>query len=171
MHLRNKYLNIVKGMICDRCNTEVFRIHDDNAVWCENCGSGMEEDIQYVTGYCQSHSCRAQIYCRVKRFGKYVSRVTTESSVLPHYNQLLDIYSCFVFAWSRNRDKSKRTYFNAKPVLLKKFCEVMKLITQKLPALKDCSRERDQFPLGALQQTYEWKSMHQIKMMSGLAGL
>ena len=159
-------------MLCDRCNTEVYGIHDDNAVWCENCGHAMKSDIQYVTGYCQSHSCRTQVYCRVKRFGKYISSVTKDTSVLQHYHQLLDIYSCFEFAWSRNRDKSVRTYFYAKPVLLKKCCEVMKLKPQKLPGLKDLSRERDQFKeLSNLQETYEWKSMNHIKTTGGLTGL
>jgi hypothetical protein len=159
-------------MLCDRCNTEVLGINDDNAVWCENCGHHMKSDIQYVTGYCQSHSCRTQVYCRVKRFGKYVSQVTTDISVLQHYNQILDIYSCFEFAWSRNRDKSIRTYFYAKPVLLKKCCDVMKLKPTKLPGLKDLSRERDQFrELNQLMETFEWKSMNQIKSIVGLAGV
>ena len=159
-------------MLCDRCNTEVYGMHDDNAIWCENCGHGMKSDIKFVTGYCQSHSCRTQVYCRVKRFGKYVSRVTKDPSVLQHYHQLLDIYSCFEFAWDKNRPLSIRTYFFAKPVLLKKCCEVLKLKTQKLPALKDLCRERDQFrELESLQQTIEWKSMHQVKTIGGLGGL
>ena len=158
-------------MLCDRCNTEVYGINDDNATWCENCGHAMKQNVQYVTGYCQSHSCRTQVYCRVKRFGKYVSRVTKDASVLQHYHQLLDLYSCFEFAWSRNRDKSVRTYFFAKPVLLKKCCELLKLKPQKLPALKDLLREKDQFgELKVLQQTIEWKSMHQIKTTAGLLG-
>lgn len=159
-------------MLCESCNTEVYGMHDDNAIWCENCGHGMKHEVQYVTGYCQSHSCRTQVYCRVKRFGKYLSGVTKDPSVLQHYHQLLDIYSCFEFAWSRNREKSVRTYFYAKPVLLKKCCEVMKLKPQKLPGLKDKLRERDQFQeLDSLQETYEWKSMHHIKTTGGLAGV
>ena len=158
-------------MLCDRCNTEVYGMHDDNCIWCENCGHAMKTEIHFVTGYCQSHSCRTQVYCRVKRFGKYVSAHVKDHSVLQHYHRLLDIYSCFEFAWSRNRDKSIRTYFYAKPVLLKKCCEVMKLKSQKLPGLKDKCRERDQFrELAALQETIEWKSMHQLKTTGGLAG-
>ena len=158
-------------MLCDRCNTEVYGMHDDNCIWCENCGHAMKTEIHFVTGYCQSHSCRTQVYCRVKRFGKYVSAHVKDHSVLQHYHRLLDIYSCFEFAWSRNRDKSIRTYFYAKPVLLKKCCEVMKLKSQKLPALKDYNRERDQLrELATLQETIEWKSMHQVKTMGGLEG-
>ena len=156
-------------MLCSRCNTEVYGMHDENAVWCENCGHAMKQEIQFVTGYCQSHSCRTQVYCRVKRFGKYISRVTKDPSVLQHYHQLLDIYSCFEFAWDKNRPLSIRTYFFAKPVLLKKCCEVMDLKPENLPSLKDACRERDQFrELATLQETIEWKSMHAIKTESGL---
>ena len=155
-------------MICDSCSTDVYGMNEDNAIWCESCGACMQNCTEFVTGYSQAHSSRTQIYCRVKRFGKYVSRVTADYSVLQHYNELLDIYSCFEFAWQHNRDKSKRTYFYAKPVLLKKCCEIMKLKTQKLPALKDCNRERDQFEeLCQLQQTREWSSMYDIKTRCG----
>ena len=102
-------------MLCNRCNTEVSGIRDGNVIWCDNCGSAMKHEVQYVTGYCQSHSCRTQVYCRVKRFGRYISRVTKEPSVLQHYHQLLDLYSCFEFAWIRNKAASSRIYFFAKP--------------------------------------------------------
>ena len=156
-------------MLCDRCNTEVYGIQDDNALWCEECGHAMRTQIQFVTGYCQSHSSRTQVYCRVKRFGKYISRVTSDTSVLQHFHRLLDIYSCFEFAWDKNRDKSIRTYFYAKPVLLKKCCEIMGIKASSLPSLKDASRERDQFrELEILANTIEWKSMHGIKTRCGL---
>ena len=156
-------------MLCDRCNTEVYGMHENNTVWCENCGHAMKSAIQFVTGYCQSHSSRTQVYCRVKRFGKYITRVTTDTSVLQRFNEILDLYSCFEFAWNKNRPLSIRTYFFAKPVILKKCCEIMDLKPEKLPSLKDASRERDQFgELARLQETIEWKSMHAIKTRSGV---
>ena len=156
-------------MLCGSCNTEVYGIYDDNAVWCDQCGHAMKSHIEFVTGYCQSHSSRTQVYCRVKRFGKYIARVTTDASVLQHFHQLLDIYSCFEFAWDKNRDKSIRTYFYAKPVLLKKCCEIMKLEPENLPSLKDATRERDQFrELEVLAKTIEWKSMYDIKTRCGV---
>ena len=151
-------------MLCNRCNTEVSGIRDGNVIWCDNCGSAMKHEVQYVTGYCQSHSCRTQVYCRVKRFGRYISRVTKEPSVLQHYHQLLDLYSCFEFAWIRNKAASSRIYFFAKPVLLKLCCELLKLKPQNIPALKDRLRERDQIrELMGLKQTEHWRSMHHIK--------
>ena len=151
-------------MLCNRCNTEVSGIHDGNMLWCENCGAGMKHEPEYVTGYCQSHSCRTQVYCRVKRFGKYISRVTRDPSVLQHYDKLLDLYSCFEFAWTRNKENSSRIYFFAKPVLLKLCTELLKLKTQNLPTLKDKLRELNQIQeLMGLKETVHWKSMHHIK--------
>ena len=151
-------------MLCDCCNTEVFGIHSENMIWCDNCGSGIKQEVCYVTGYCQSHSCRTQPYCRAKRFGKYISRVADDPSVLQHYHQLLDLYSCFEFAWQRDKESCSRTYFFAKPVMLKICCEVLKLKTQSLPRLKDRLREMDQIQqLMGLKSGEAWKSMHHIK--------
>ena len=152
-------------MLCNNCSTEVSGIKDDNAIWCENCGTAIRAEVQYVTGYGQSHSCRTQVYCRVKRFGKYISRVTTDASVLQHYHQILDLYSCFEFAWQRNLGESTRIYFYAKPVLLKLCCDLLKLKPQNLPSLKDKQRETDQIrELGWLKSLPCWKSMYQIKL-------
>ena len=149
--------------MCKCCNTESTGIHDGNTVWCENCGIAMKQEMRYVTGYCQSHSCRTQVYCRVKRFGKYVSRVTKEYSVLQRYHDLLDLYSCFEFAWNRSTT-SQRIYFFAKPVMLKLCCELLKLKPTNLPRLKDKLREFEQIrELMLLKETHPWKSMHHIK--------
>jgi len=151
-------------MLCNSCSTEVSGIHDGNAIWCENCGTAIKQEVRYVTGYCQSHSCRTQVYCRVKRFGKYISRVTKDPSVLQHYHKLLDLYSCFEFAWIRNKQASSRIYFFAKPVLLKLCSELLKLKPQNLPRLKDKLRELNQIEeLMSLKETVHWKSMHTIK--------
>ena len=151
-------------MFCNNCSTEVSGIQDDNAIWCENCGTAIRAEVQFVTGYGQSHSCRTQVYCRVKRFGKYISRVTTDASVLQNYHRILDLYSCFEFAWQRNLKESSRIYFFAKPVVLKLCCEMLKLKPQNLPALKDRQRETDQIDeLNWLKEQVCWKSMYQIK--------
>ena len=151
-------------MLCNSCSTEVSGIHDGNAIWCENCGTAIKQEVRYVTGYCQSHSCRTQVYCRVKRFGKYISRVTNDPSVLQHYHKLLDLYSCFEFAWIRNKEASSRIYFFAKPVLLKLCSELLKLKPQNLPRLKDKIRELNQIQeLMGLKETIHWKSMNTIK--------
>ena len=152
-------------MLCPTCSTEVDGIHDDNAIWCDQCGTAIKAEVQYVTGYCQSHSCRTQPYCRVKRFGKYISRVTKDASVLQNYHRILDLYSCFEFAWQRNLGRSSRIYFYAKPVLLKLCCDLLKLKPQNLPALKDKQRESDQIAeLNWLKSLTCWKSMHGIKI-------
>ena len=151
-------------MLCNSCSTEVSGIHDGNAIWCENCGTAIKQEVRYVTGYCQSHSCRTQVYCRVKRFGKYISRVTKDPSVLQHYHKLLDLYSCFEFAWIRNKQASSRIYFFAKPVLLKLCSELLNLKPQNLPRLKDKLRELNQIEeLMSLKETIHWKSMNHIK--------
>ena len=151
-------------MLCPNCSTEVWGIRDDNAIWCDNCGTAIKEDVQYVTGYCQSHACRTQPYCRVKRFGKYITKVTNDTSVLQHYHTILDLYSCFEYAWQRNLDKSTRVYFYAKPVLLRLCCDLLKLEPQNLPALKDKQRENDQIQeLGWLRSLDCWQSMYAVK--------
>ena len=158
-------------MLCNSCNTEVPGIRDGNIIWCNDCGNAIKEEVHYVTGYCQSHSCRTQVYCRVKRFGRYISRVTKDTSVLQQYHHLLDLYSCFEFAWTRNRNVSSRIYFYAKPVLLKLCCRLMKLKTQNIPRLKDKLRERDQIrELMVLKETPHWKSMNHIKTTGCQAG-
>ena len=151
-------------MICSHCNTETNGIRDDNALWCDGCGHAIKSEIQFVTGYCQSHSCRTQIYCRVKRFGKYISKICSDYSVLQRYHDILDLYSCFEFAWIRNKIVSKRIYFYAKPVMLKICCELLKLETQNLSGLKDKSREADQLiELNNLIKTAAYSSMFAIK--------
>ena len=152
-------------MQCQNCNT-VGGIRDGNHYWCDSCGTAIKQEVQYVTGYCQSHYARSQIYCRVKRFGKYISRVCQDPTVLQHYYQILDLYSCFEFAWIRHIIDSNRIYFFAKPVMLKMCCILLGIETD-LAGLKDKNRELDQLrELQRLQATLEWQSMHDVKVMS-----
>ena len=151
-------------MHCSFCNTDTSGIRDGNCIWCDGCGHALKSEIQFVTGYCQSHSCRTQVYCRVKRFGKYISKICHDYSVLQRYHDILDLYSCFEFAWIRNRMISKRIYFFAKPVMLKVCCNLLKLETQDMPRLKDKLRELEQKnELMSLKETAAWRGMHAIK--------
>ena len=102
-------------MECPNCNTVGSGIHDDNHLWCDNCGHAIKDEVQYVTGYCQSHFSRSQIYCRVKRFGKYITRICSDLAVLQRFHDILDLYSCFEFAWIRNIGDSTRIYFSQSP--------------------------------------------------------
>ena len=147
-------------MQCSTCGP-VSGIQADNHIWCENCGMAIKEEVKYVTGYCQSYFSRSQVYCRVKRFGKYISRVSSDPDVLQQYHRILDLYSCFEFAWGRH--PSRRIYFFAKPVMLKMCCDLLDIETN-CPGLKDKNRERDQLQeLHTLRKTPEFCSMHEVK--------
>ena len=149
-------------MQCPYCNT-VGGILDGNDVWCDTCGRSIKQEMQYVTGYCQSHFSRSQVYCRVKRFGKYITRVCRDPAVLQYYYDILDIYSCFEFAWMRHLQQSNRIYFFAKPVMLKVCCEILS-IKASLVGLKDRNRELEQLrELKSLQTTAAWQSMMSVK--------
>ena len=149
-------------MQCPNCGT-VGGIQDGNHHWCDECGSCIRDEIQYVTGYCQSHFSRSQIYCRVKRFGKYISKACQDPTVLSQYYDILDLYSCFEFAWQRHLGDSKRIYFFAKPVMLKVCCSLLG-IEADLDGLKDKNREQDQLrELSCLQASAEWQSMLEVK--------
>ena len=149
-------------MQCPNCGP-VSGIYDENHVWCEGCGQSMKSQVHYVTGYCQSYFSRSQVYCRVKRFGKYISRVTSDPNVLQQYHRILDIYSCFEFAWGRHIGESRRIYFFAKPVMLKMCCSILQIETDS-PGLKDKNREREQIAeLNTLRLTREFRSMLEIK--------
>ena len=152
-------------MICASCSAESTGIRDGNAIWCDNCGHVLKEDIQYVTGYCQSHSCRTQVYCRVKRFGKYIRKVCKGDSVLQRYHQIVDLYSRFEFSWLRNRHLSKRIYFFAKPVMLQMCCHELELECENFPRLKDKNREVDQLrELTEIRASKIWDQMYGSKM-------
>ena len=153
-------------MECPNCNTVGSGIHDDNHLWCDNCGHAIKDEVQYVTGYCQSHFSRSQIYCRVKRFGKYITRICSDLAVLQRFHDILDLYSCFEFAWIRNIGDSTRIYFFAKPVMLKMCCMLLD-IEADLRGLKDKNRELDQLrELKTLVDSREWQTMNEVKSRS-----
>ena len=153
-------------MECPNCNTVGSGIRDGNHLWCDNCGHAIKDEVQYVTGYCQSHFSRSQIYCRVKRFGKYITRICSDLAVLQRFHDILDLYSCFEFAWIRNIGDSTRIYFFAKPVMLKMCCMLLD-IEADLRGLKDKNRELDQLrELKTLVDSREWQTMHEVKSRS-----
>ena len=153
-------------MECPNCNTVGSGIRDGNHLWCDSCGHAIKHEVQYVTGYCQSHFSRSQIYCRVKRFGKYITRICPDLAVLQRFHDILDLYSCFEFAWIRNIGDSTRIYFFAKPVMLKMCCMLLD-IEADLRGLKDKNRELDQLrELKTLVDSREWQTMHEVKSRS-----
>ena len=146
-------------MICQHCNTETCGIQDEVHLWCDNCGRALRDSPVYVTGYCQSHSFKNQIYSRRKRFGKYLRSVCHNSSVLHSFYDILDLYSRFEFTWIRS--DSKRIYFFAKPVMLRFCCEMLGLCTDNLPSLKDKNRIKEQArELSILEGGPLWKLMY-----------
>jgi len=146
-------------MICPSCNTETFGVQDEVNLWCDNCGHCLRDSPVYVTGYCQSHSCKNQIYSRRKRFGKYLQTVCHQSSVLQSFYDILDLYSRFEFTWTQS--ETKRIYFFAKPVMLRFCCEMLGLDTDNLPSLKDKNRIKEQArELSTLRLCALWKLMY-----------
>ena len=156
-------------MFCTSCNTETFGVHESNTMWCENCGHALNNATDYVVGYCQSHSCRNQVYSRVKRFGKYFKMVCHDISVLQRYNDVLDLYSCFEFVWIHYKGQSKRTYFFAKPVMLRLCCDILNIESNQIPSLKDKMREREQITeLMALCNSRIWKALYGRRKFGGV---
>ena len=146
-------------MICPSCNTETFGVQDEVNLWCDCCGNVLQESPVWVTGYCQSHSCKNQIYSRRKRFGKYLRTVCHNSSVLQSFYDILDLYSRFEFIWTKSA--SSRIYFFAKPVMLRHCCEILKISTDNLPSLKDKNRIKEQArELRTLKEGMLWKKMY-----------
>ena len=152
----------MKQMACDNCGTETFGVQEGGHLWCPHCGCSMRNTPHFVTGYCQSHSARTQVYNRRKRFGAYIQRVCKNVSVLQKYYDILDLYSMFELCWMRN--PRKRKYFFAKPVMLKVCCRLLDLDTEGLPSLKDKNREVDQEnQLQQLRSTKTWKYSMRVK--------
>lgn len=146
-------------MKCPSCNTETLGIQDGVHLWCDGCGISLKSSPVYVTGYCQSHSCKNQIYSRRKRFGKYLQSVCHQKSVLHSFYDILDLYSRFEFSWTQS--KSKRIYFFAKPVMLRVCCELLGICTDNLPSLKDKNRVKEQaMELATLRTSPVWKLMY-----------
>ena len=146
-------------MKCPSCNTETFGIQDGVHLWCDSCGTALKNSPVFVTGYCQSHSRKNQIYSRRKRFGKYIQSVCHQKTVLHSFYDILDLYSRFEFTWTSC--DSKRIYFFAKPVMLRICCELLGISTDDLPSLKDKNRVKEQLmELTNLKKSPTWKLMY-----------
>ncbi len=149
-------------MICPSCNTETLGIQDEISLWCDNCGNVLQESPVFVTGYCQSHSCKNQIYSRRKRFGRYLQTVCHDTSVLHSFYAILDLYSKYEFTWTNSA--SSRIYFFAKPVMLRYCCKELGLDVTGMPSLKDKNRIKDQAnELSSLRKSSLWKKIYGLK--------
>ena len=143
-------------MECPNCKEQTCGIIDDNHLWCDKCGSAIRSDVQFLPSYQNNHNApRQQLYNRRKRFTKYIQSLGLQA-VLTSIHAILDLYSSFEFAWVVHNNLSKRTYFYAKPCMLKVCCQMLQ-IDCTLPGIKDKSRERDQFKeLKEMTGTQAW---------------
>lgn len=143
-------------MECPSCKAQTCGILDDNHLWCDKCGCAIRSQVEFLPSYQNCHNApRQQVYNRRKRFLKYIQSLALPP-VLNNIHAILDLYSSFEFAWVVHNDLSKRTYFYAKPCMLKVCCEMLK-IDCNLPSLKDKFRERDQFKeLKEMRSTQAW---------------
>lgn len=145
-------------MECPTCKAQTSGIIDDNYLWCDKCGTAIRSNVEFIPSYLNTHNApRQQIYNRRKRFMKYIQSLGIKP-VLTNIHAILDLYSSFEFAWVVHNDLSKRTYFYAKPCMLKVCCQMLEIDTPlTLPSLKDKTRERDQFKeLKELRSTQAW---------------
>ena len=134
-------------MECPACHQQTPGIIDESSLWCDKCGARIREHYVFVVGYGNRHSApRQQVYCRAKRFTKYVQKhCASMKHIMEAINDIVDLYSALEFAWCCHRSLSKRIYFFAKPVMLKFCCALLELNLQGLPKLKDKNRELVQF--------------------------
>jgi hypothetical protein len=143
-------------MECPSCKAQTCGIVDANHLWCDQCGVAIRSQVEFLPSYQNCHNApRQQIYNRRKRFMKYIQSLSI-APVLRNIHAILDLYSSFEFAWVVHNNLSKRTYFYAKPCMLKVCCQMLE-IECTLPSLKDKTRERDQFQeLKELRSTQAW---------------
>ena len=144
-------------MQCKHCSKQTSGIIEGNQLWCDNCGASIRAHFEYVQSFQNRHDMpRHQIYSRLKRFTKWVQKLERKDLLKSIY-KILDLYSAFEFAWILNKDKSTRTYFYAKCVMLQVCMELLGL-QPSLPHLKDRCRELDQkLELAALCKTHQFE--------------
>ena len=118
------------------------RVQSEGHEWCTNCGSQLPGSQHWVVGFQQSHFPRGQVYNRRKRFVRYLKGLGLGKAVTQKWYSILDLYSKFEFCWTGS--PSERTYFFAKPVMLKACCSLLG-VEATLPGLKDKNREHVQF--------------------------
>ena len=143
-------------MECPSCKEQTCGVVESNHLWCDKCGTAIRSDVEFLPSYQNNHNApRQQVYNRRKRFTKYIQSLRLQP-VLANIHAILDLYSSFEFSWVVHNDLSKRTYFYAKPCMLKVCCNMLEIDTP-LPSLKDKTRERDQFQeLKELRTTQAW---------------
>jgi len=152
-------------MECSRCHQQTPGILEGNHLWCDQCGVSIRAQCEFVPSFHNKHSApRQQIYCRAKRFTKYVQTTCSdEPDIMQHIHDILDLYSSFEFTWCVHKVLTKRIYFFAKPVMLQYCCELLKIKSQNMPCLKDKNREIDQMKeLKNLRNTPSWQMIYQI---------
>ena len=134
-------------MECPSCHETTPGIIDESSLWCDKCGTCIRANYVFVTGFQNRHSApRQQIYCRAKRFTKYVQKhCRVMRHIMGNIDDIIDLYSALEFAWCCHRALSKRIYFFAKPVMLKYCCAILQLSLVGLPELKDKNRELVRF--------------------------
>ena len=134
-------------MECPSCHETTSGIIEEASLWCDKCGNRIRDNYEFVTGFNNKHSApRQQVYCRAKRFTKYIQTKCNVPEVKLHIYDIVDVYSALEFTWCCHRALSERIYFFAKPVMLKFCCAVLQLpLHDGLPALKDKSREETQY--------------------------
>ena len=144
-------------MECPHCTKQTPGIVDGNQLWCSQCGTAIRPHFEYVQSFQNRHDMpRQQVYSRLKRFTKWIQKMNRKD-LLKHIYDILDLYSAFEFAWILHKEKSVRSYFYAKPVMLQ-VCTEMLGLQPSLPHLKDHSRELDQkMELEAMVKTKEWE--------------
>ena len=128
-------------MECHHCGHK-GHVQSEGHSWCTSCGAQVPGTQTFVVGFQQSHFPRGQVYNRRKRFVRYMKSLTLDGAVLDKWYSILDLYSKFEFCWSSST--SERTYFFAKPVMLKVCCHLLG-VKADLPGLKDKNREHVQF--------------------------
>ena len=144
-------------MECPHCQENTSGVLESNFMWCTNCGAMISKQILFLPSYQNKHHApRQQIYSRSKRFKKWLMELKMPVLLL-NLHAILDIYSSFELAWVNNQDLTERTYFYAKPCMLKTCCDVLQ-IDADIPAIKDKNRQECQLDeMSRMKETLSFK--------------